>query len=71
MFYLFRDVLLEKIMASNYKKKLIREMGRVWDYFYPNSVKEEDHVAFALGRILFRIGDYQSALKFFHGVTES
>eukprot|EP01102_Stenamoeba_stenopodia_P000626 TRINITY_DN1059_c0_g1_i4.p1 TRINITY_DN1059_c0_g1~~TRINITY_DN1059_c0_g1_i4.p1 ORF type:complete len:643 (+),score=171.13 TRINITY_DN1059_c0_g1_i4:58-1986(+) len=65
LFHRFRHVLLEKVHTSPYRKDVLTELRRVWDNFYPNGPTDEDYVAFALGRIMFNVGDYTSAEYFF------
>jgi len=65
LFFRYRNTLLEKIHTTPYREEILEELRLVWDNFYPNGVKDEDYIAFALGRIFFKVEEYKAALFFF------
>jgi len=65
LFFRYRNTLLDKIHTTPYREELLEELKLVWDNFYPNGVKNEDYIAFALGRIFFKVEQYKPALYFF------
>jgi len=65
LFFRYKNTLLEKIHTTPYMKEVLEELRLVWENFYPNGVKNEDDVAFALGRIFFKVDEYKAALHFF------
>jgi len=65
LFFRFRNTLLEKADNSPYLKEILKELDLVWDHYYPNGVHEEEYIAFSIGRIMFKSGEFGKALVYF------